>query len=54
MRIYLDEGPFATFDENKLVFLQKGLELGDWKDNRKLSLEIPISEVPFPQPQFNT
>ena len=39
---------FPTFEEDKLVFKEKGIELGDWNMNRKASVDVPISKVnPF-------
>ena len=45
MRIYLSENIFPSFDDDKLVFWEKGIEWGDWKDKRKATIEVPISEV---------
>jgi len=36
---------FPTFEEDKLVFKETGIELGDWKENRKASVNVPLSTV---------
>jgi len=45
MNIYLGESLFPSFTNDLLVFKEKGITLGDWKEDRKVSLEVPISEV---------
>ena len=45
LRIYLGEDLFPTFEEDKLVFKETGIELGDWKENRKASVNVPLSAV---------
>jgi hypothetical protein len=45
MRIYLGEGLFPSFEDDQMVFFEKGIEFGDWKENRKVSVDVPMSEV---------
>jgi len=45
MRIYLGEGILPSFENDQIVFFEKGIEFGDWKDNRKVSVDVPMSEV---------
>jgi hypothetical protein len=45
MRIYLSENVFPSLTNDKLVFWEKGIELGDWKDTRKASINVPMSDV---------
>ena len=45
MRIYLGENLFPSPDDDKLVFWEQGIHLGDWKDNRKASINVPLSEA---------
>ena len=45
MRIYLGEGLYPSFENDQLVFFETAIEFGDWKDNRKLSVDVPMSEV---------
>jgi hypothetical protein len=45
MRIYLGENLRPLFGEDTLVFDEQGIEFGDWNDNRKASIEVPISDV---------
>ena len=45
MRIYLGESIFPSFDDDNLVFAENEIEFGDWKDTRKTTVNVPISEV---------
>ena len=45
MRIYLAEVLYPTFNQDNLVLWEQGIELGDWKEDRKKTIEVPISEV---------
>src|SRR3982074_2777003 len=45
MRIYLGENIFPSFEDDKLVFSEREIEFGDWKDTRKTTVNVPISEV---------
>jgi hypothetical protein len=45
MRIYLNEDIFPTFDDENLVFWERGIELGDYQESRKTSVDVPISKV---------
>jgi hypothetical protein len=45
MRIYLGESAFPSPNDDKLVFWEQGIQLGDWKDNRKASINVPLSEA---------
>jgi hypothetical protein len=45
MRIYLAEDRHPTFNQDNLVLWEEGIELGDWKEDRKKTIEVPISEV---------
>src|SRR5277367_6072043 len=45
MRIYLGEGLFPSFEDDEMVFFENGIEFGDWKENRKVSVDVPMSEV---------
>ena len=45
MRIYLDENVMPSFEDGKLVFLEKEIELGDWTESRKKTIDVPISKV---------
>ena len=45
MRIYLGEGLFPSFEDDQMVFFEKGIEFGDWNENRKVSVDVPMSEV---------
>ena len=45
MRVYLGEDLFPTFEDDKLVFKETGIELGDWKEHRKASVNVPLSTV---------
>ena len=45
MRIYLGEEIYPSFEPSNLVFFEKGIELGDWKEDRKVSVDVPISSV---------
>jgi hypothetical protein len=45
MRIYLGENVFPSLNDDKLVFSEEGIEFGDWKDSRKATINVPISEV---------
>lgn len=45
MRIYVGENIFPSFDDDKLVFSENEIEFGDWKDTRKTTVNVPISEV---------
>lgn len=47
MRIYLSENIFPSFTDDKLVFSEKDIEFGNWNDNRKASVNVPISDVAF-------
>lgn len=45
MRIYLGENSRPLFGVDSLVFEEHGIEFGDWNDNRKASIQVPISDV---------
>jgi hypothetical protein len=45
MRIYLGESIFPSFDDDNLVFSENEIEFGDWKDTRKTTVNVPMSEV---------
>jgi hypothetical protein len=45
MRIYLDEDILPTFEDSHLVFWERGIELGDYKESRKVSVDVPLSKV---------
>ena len=45
MRIYLDENVMPSFEDGKLVFLEKEIELGDWTESRKKTIDVPLSKV---------
>ena len=45
MNIYLGESVFPSFENDQLVFKASEITLGDWKEDRKVSLDVPISDV---------
>jgi hypothetical protein len=45
MNIYLGENVFPSFQNDLLVFNEKGITLGDWKEDRKVSVDVPLSDV---------
>jgi hypothetical protein len=45
MRIYLNEDIFPTFDDENLIFWERGIELGDYQESRKTSVDVPISKA---------
>jgi hypothetical protein len=34
-----------TLDREHLIFREEGIELGDWKYDYKVSLDVPMSKV---------
>lgn len=53
MRIYLDENVYPSLQDDKLVFFEKEIELGDWKEGRKKTVDVPMSNVPLDFNVFN-
>jgi hypothetical protein len=45
MSIYLAESVLPPFENGNLVFLEQEIVLGDWKHNRKATIDVPLSKV---------